>query len=77
MEWWIEVVCVEGGDPIYSSRGRFPPNTHMEGDQVPWQLLLPEMHLDTLQARFGRPHLSAYQKRMRTRGTKEGRPNLA
>ena len=24
-----------------------------------------------------RAHLSAYQKRMRTRGTKEGRPNLA
>ena len=31
----------------------------MEGDQVPWQLLLLEVHLDALQARFGQPHLSA------------------
>ena len=26
----------------------------MEGNQVPWQLLLLEMHLDGSQARFGR-----------------------
>ena len=54
-------VCVEGGGegPIYSSRGRFPANAHMEGDQVPWQLLLLKMHLDGNQARFGRPHLAA------------------
>jgi hypothetical protein len=45
--------------PIYSSRGRFPPNAHMEGDQVPWQLLLLEVHLDGRQARFGRPQGSA------------------
>ena len=61
-------VCVLRGverGPIYSSKGRFPPNAYMECDQEPWQLLLLEMHLDTLQARFGRPprvgqpHLSA------------------
>ena len=39
-------VCVEGGgDPIYNSRGRFPPNTCVEGDQETWVRLL-EMHLD-------------------------------
>ena len=31
----------------------------MEGDQVPWQPLLLEVHLDGNQARFGRPHLAA------------------
>ena len=45
---------VERG-PIYSSRGRFPANAHMEGDQVPWKPLLLEVHLDGNQARFGRP----------------------
>ena len=47
------IVCVEGGGgrgPIYSSRGRFPANAHMEGDQVPWQPLLLEVHLDRNQA---------------------------
>ena len=56
------IVCVEGGGgrgPIYSSRGRFPANAHMEGDQVPWQPLLLEVHLDGNQARFGRPRGSA------------------
>ena len=50
-------VCVERGvrGPIYSSRGRFPPNACMEGDQVPWPRLLLEMHLDGRLARFGRP----------------------
>ena len=47
------------GGPIYSSRGRFPANAHMEGDQVPWQPLLLEVHLDGNQARFGRPRGSA------------------
>ena len=54
-------VCVLRGveeRPIYSSRGRFPANAHMEGDQVPWQPLLLEVHLDRNQARFGRPHLA-------------------
>ena len=65
----VEMKCVsvlrgvERG-PIYSSRGRFPTNAHMEGDQVPWQLLLLEVHLNGNQARFGRP-----------RGV--GRPHLA
>ena len=31
----------------------------MEGDQVPWQPLLLEVHLDGNQAMFGRPHLAA------------------
>ena len=31
----------------------------MEGDQVPWQPLLLEVHLDENQARFGRPRGSA------------------
>ena len=51
-------VCVLRGverGPIYSSRGRFPANAHMEGDQMPWQLLLLEVHLDGNQARFSRP----------------------
>ena len=50
-------VCFEGVEerPIYSSRGRFPTNAHMEGNQVPWQPLLLEVHLDRNQARFGRP----------------------
>ena len=55
-------VCVLRGveeRPIYSSRSRFPANAHMEGDQVPWQPLLLEVHLDENQARFGRPHLAA------------------
>ena len=55
-------VCVlrgVGRGPIYSSRGRFPANAHMEGVQVPWQLLLLEVHLDRNQARFGRPRGSA------------------
>ena len=46
-------MCVEGGGgrgPIYSSRGRFPANAHMEGDQVLWQPLL-EVHLNGNQAR--------------------------
>jgi hypothetical protein len=54
----MSCVCVLRGveeRPIYSSRGRFPPNARMEDDQVPWQLLLLEMHLDRSQARFGRP----------------------
>ena len=33
----LECVCVGGeSGPIYSSRGRFPANARMEGDQVPW-----------------------------------------
>ena len=55
-------VCVFRGveeRPIYSSRGRFPANAHMEGDQVPWQPVLLEVHLDGNQARFGRPRGSA------------------
>ena len=54
-------VCVEGveRDPIYTSRGRFPANAHMEGDQVPWQPLLLEVLLDRNQARFGGPRGSA------------------
>ena len=55
-------VCVLRGverGPIYSSRGRFSANAHMEGDQVPWQLLLLEVHLDGKQARFGLPRGSA------------------
>ena len=55
-------VCVFRGveeRPIYSSRGQFPTNAYMEGDQVPWQPLLLEVHLDGSQARFGRPHLAA------------------
>ena len=53
-------VCVEGVDerPIYTSGGQFPANAHMEGDQVPWQLLLLEMHLDGRQGKFGRPPLA-------------------
>ena len=42
-------VCVLRGverGSIYSSRGRFPANAHMEGDQVPWQPLLLEVRLD-------------------------------
>ena len=43
------VVCVvrggEGRGPIYSARGRFPLKAHMEDNQVPWQLLLLEVHL--------------------------------
>ena len=31
----------------------------MEGDQVPWQLLLLEVHLDGNQAMFGRPRGAA------------------
>ena len=56
----MKCVCLEGGErgPIYCSRGRFPANAHMKGDQVPWQPLLLEMHLDRSQARFGRPHLA-------------------
>ena len=60
----VEMKCVsvlravERG-PIYSSRGRFPTNAHMEGDQVPWQLLPLEVHLDGNQARFSRPRGSA------------------
>ena len=40
-------VCVEGVEerPIYSSRGQFLSNARMEADQVPWQLLLLEVHL--------------------------------
>ena len=45
--------------PIYSSIGRFPANTHMEGDHVLWQPLLLEVHLNGNQARFGRPRGSA------------------
>ena len=37
----------------------FTANAHMEGDQVPWQPLLLEMHLDRNQARFDRPRGSA------------------
>ena len=58
----MKCVCVLRGverGPIYSSRGRFPANAHKEGDQVPWQLLLLEMHLDMLQGRFGRTWGSA------------------
>ena len=32
----MKCVCLREGGPIYSSRGRFPSNAHMEGDQVPW-----------------------------------------
>ena len=57
----MKCVCVEGVEerPIYSSRGRFSSNAHMEGDQVHWQPLLLEVHLDGNQARFGRPKGSA------------------
>ena len=56
----MKCVCVEGVEerPIYSSRGWFPTNAHMEGDQVPWHLLL-KVHLEGNQARFGRPRGSA------------------
>ena len=57
----MKCVCVlrgVRGGPIYTSGGRFPANAHMEGDQVPWQPLLLEVHLDGNQARFGRPHLA-------------------
>jgi len=50
-------VCVLRGverGPIYSSKGRFPLNTRMEGDQVLWPRLLLEVHLDGSQARFSR-----------------------
>ena len=54
-------VCVEGVDemPIYTSGGQFPANAHMEGDQVPWQLLLLEVDLDGNKARFDRPRGAA------------------
>ena len=39
----------------------FTANAHMEGDQVPWQPLLLEVHLGGNQARLGRPHLAASQ----------------
>ena len=58
----MKCVCVLRGveeRPIYSSRGWFPTNAHMEGDQVPWQPLLLKVHLDGNQARFGRPRRSA------------------
>ena len=58
----MKCVCVLRGverGPIYSSRGQFPANAHIEGDQVPWQLLLLEVHLDGNPSRFGRPHLVA------------------
>ena len=65
MEWSVCVLRGVEERPIYSSRGRFPANAHMEGDQVLWQPLL-EVHLDENQARFGqpmgpadRPHLEA------------------
>ena len=50
-------MCVVNGEgsPIYTLRGRFPPNAHMEGDQEMWQLLFLEVHLDGRPARFGRP----------------------
>ena len=55
-------MCVrEKGErgPIYTSGGRFPPNARMEGDQETLGRLLLEMHLDVLQARFGRHRGSA------------------
>ena len=45
----MKCVCVlrrVRGGPICSSRGQFPANAYMEGDQVPWQPLLLEVHLD-------------------------------
>ena len=77
----MKCVCVEGVEerPIYSSRGRFPANTHVEGDQVPWQPLLLqvpwqplllEVHLDGNQARFGRPWKVIFmQRRLLPSGT--------
>ena len=44
----MKCVCVlrgVRGGPIYTSGGRFPPNTCVEGDQETWVRLL-EMHLD-------------------------------
>ena len=57
-------VCLVRGEgvwrgPIYSLGGRFLPYARMESNQVPWQLLLLEEHLDGIQARFGRPRGSA------------------
>ena len=49
--WWRGLFILVGG--------QFPANAHMEGDQVPWQLLLLEMHLDGRQGKFGRTRGSA------------------
>ena len=50
-------MCVlRGGEALFILLGgRFLANAHMEGDQVPWQPLLLEVHFDGNQARFSQP----------------------
>ena len=53
-------MCVlRGGERPYLYYLEVAANAHMEGDQVPWQPILLEVHLDGNQARFGRPRGSA------------------